>query len=764
MGERDPTRPSRFGAVPPATESKREDSRKTMSKNTGLAGRVESIGRFFPLGRLGLALLVVSTAGAAFALAWSAPPRCADEGCPDWAAIDAYRPPEAPHLFDRHDVLIGHLPGEVRIWVPLDSFPEALRRGVIAVEDRRFFDHRGIDGRGVARAALANVQAGDVREGASTITMQLARNLWWPGLEELGRWRRKAVEARLALRLERRLEKERILELYLNKVYLGRGVYGFGAAAHHYFDKHPGELDLAEIATLIGAVKTPERYNPRTRPEEAARRRQVVLDILAETGVSEPEAVAAARASELEVSQSPPLEQGRSYFAAAVNRELRSLIPDPAERQGVRVFTTLDPAAQAAIERRLREQIEAIESGSLGRFGHPVPGDDLGRADGDSPYLQGAAVVMDVSNGAIRGVVGGRSFEHSEFDRALLAARQPGSAFKPIVYAAALAERRTSLAEPIDTSPVELAVTDGTWEPADDQAEEGGMIVRTALARSSNWAAVRVGLKTGLGRVAGTAARLGIESPVDPVPAALLGASVVRPVELTAAYAVFANGGLRVRPHLIRRVEDRDGRVLYLRAPEATPALDPRVAFLVRQALADVVDGGTGWRARSAGYRGPAAGKTGTTDEWRDAWFVGFNGELVTGVWLGFDRPRRIMAGGFGGSLAAPLWGSIMFDLYGARRDVAPFSARPSGLEAVEIDVETGYAVSDRCPPARTRIELFIPGTEPPALCEIDVEAPQIRLTAGADWTLSIPGRPRGATRSTAPRATGGGTDGQGGS
>lgn len=685
-----------------------------------------------------LALLGRALALSAFLLGlgvwvWSGAPDCAADGCPDGKALAEYRPPEAPHVFDAEGRLMGHLPGEIRFWMPLDSFPATLIEAIIAVEDRRFHQHRGLDLRGIARAVLVNLRAGEVREGASTITMQLARNLWEPGLREHGRWRRKAVEARLALRLEGALEKDQILELYLNRIYLGRGLYGMAVASRHYFGKAPSELSLSEIATLVGAVKAPERYNPRTRPEDARARREVVLDVLGSAGVADPGSIARARSDSLGVPDTIPLAQGRSYYAFAVQRELREIFPDPGDRQGLRVFTAFDPSAQAAAEARLSEQIRRIESGRYGRYPHPVPSDSLGRADGDSPWLQGSVLVMDVRSGAVRAVVGGRSFEHSEFDRVFLARRQAGSAFKPLVYAAALENRSVTLADVIDTRPIELARHDGLWVPADDQATGETMNARTALARSSNWAAVRVGMRVGTGPVARFVERAGIETAIDRVPAAFLGSTALHPAELVAAYAAIGNGGQAVTPHLITRVEDRTGRVVYRHDAPPRQAMDPRVAFLTRRALRDVVDRGTGGAARRGGYWGPAAGKTGTTDDWRDAWFIGFNGEVVVGVWLGFDRPRRIMTGGFGGTLAAPVWGAIMRDLYGAGGDAPDLPPRPPGLREVEVDVETGYAVSGLCLPEDPRLELFLPGTEPRAGCPLHVQPP---VMAGDDtWS-----------------------------
>ena len=670
---------------------------------------------------------LASSAGSALALAAAVGlaimvrvPDCEAEGCPRVEALSEYRPPEAAHYYDRDGRLVGHLPGTVRMWENLEEFPPLLRQAIVSVEDHRFYEHHGVDVSSVLRAAVANVKAGGIAEGASTITMQLVRNLWEPALGKYGPWRRKLTEARLAQMLERRFGKDRILELYLNQVYLGRGIYGFGAAARHYYEKPVGELTLGEITMLVGAVKTPERYNPRTGGEGALTRRSVVLDLLVEAGaVTEAEADAV-RDEPLNAIDTGPLVQGRSYFAAAVRRELLALVPDASARTGLRVFTTLDPEVQRSLDRRIGEQVARIESGAYGAFRHPVPEDGaLPRAEGLSAYLQGAGVALDIRSGEVRAVTGGREFEHSEFDRAILASRQPGSTFKPVVYAAGLTAGEITLADILDTSPIEMEVLREVWRPADAQASDSLMSVREALARSSNWAAVRVGRAVGVGAMAQTAARLGIRSPVAPVPASFLGASSLRPVELVAAFAAFGNGGSRVEPHLITRIEDAHGRIVYRATPSVEVALPPTIAFLTRQGLEGVVNGGTGWRARAAGYWGPAAGKTGTTDESKDAWFVGFNGELALGIWLGFDRPKEIVRNAYGGTIAAPVWGAVMFDIYGSGRDAPGFPRPPRELRRIRIDTETGFAVSEDCDAwaLDTRIEYFVRGTEPPALC-----------------------------------------------
>lgn len=652
---------------------------------------------------------------------WSeATPRCPDGVCPRLETLTDYRPPEPPTLYDVHGDLFAHLDGETRLTVPLEEMPAALVQGFVAVEDRRFWSHGGIDVLGVVRAAVRNLASGGVREGASTLDMQLARNLWEPAVRDQNRWRRKITEARLSLALERRLPKERILELYLNQIYLGDGLYGVTTAALHYFGKRPEELSLSEIATIIGMTRTPERYNPREHPERARQRRDVVLGVLVRERVVDSAAAASARSEPVQTvpERTAPARRGGSYYAAAVARELRALVPRSADRNGLHVFTAYEEAVQHAVDRELAAALAAIESGRYGSFPHEVPGDTLPKAHrGASPFLQGAVVVLDLTNGAVQGLAGGRSFAHSEFDRALQAMRQPGSAFKPIVAAAAL-QRGASLASRFSTAPLEIATPEGMWAPRDPQSEGRRLDVRMALARSSNLAAVRLGQTAGVEHVVETARALGIDSPLPPVPSLFLGSAELHPAELTAAFAAFANGGTVVEPHLIRRIERSDGTLLYQRSDTARGRIDPRVAFLTRLALEDVVERGTGRSARTPGYRGSAAGKTGTTNAGRDVWFVGMTPDRVAGVWIGFDEPESILPGASGGRLAAPIWGGVMAEIYGDARPRWK-EAAPEGLVRLPIDPYTGLVSSERCPSADPTLEYFIPGTEPDDLCSL---------------------------------------------
>jgi penicillin-binding protein 1A len=633
-------------------------------------------------------------------------------------ALRSYRPPEASRVYAADGSLVADLSPERRVVVELNEVPPTVSNGFVAVEDRRFWEHGGVDLRGAARATWRNITSLSLAEGFSTITMQLPRNLFPDQLPRSDKLRRKLCELRLAGQIEDVLGKRDILKLYINQVYLGDGKYGIEEAARGYFGKPAKRLTTAEAALLVGLVKNPEGYNPRRHALRAINRRNVVLDVMVREKVITPAEATKAKAEPLALA--PPLEAAgpAPYYVAAVRRELRERFGQDAHIQGLRVHTGLDPDLQQAARDALVTQIRKIERGAYGRWRHPKPDSTkLQPAEGSgSPYLQGLVVVLDAHTGAVRGLVGGRDFTHSSYDRALQARRQPGSTFKPIVYAAAL-QAGLSPAAHIETTPVELTNTLGAWRP-DDLVPDSvtSLTVRDALALSSNNAAVRVGEWVGVERVIEMARTLGITTPIPAFPSIFLGAAEVIPVEFAAAYATLGNGGHRVTPTLITRVEDARGRVLW-RAPEEPPyVLDEGVAFLTTSLLQDVVDRGTGSAVRRDGFPHPAAGKTGTTNEAKDVWFVGMTPDLVAAVWLGFDQPKQILPNAFGGNLAAPVWTRTMQAAYATRAAPAPWSAPPSLLSAT-IDANTGYLATGSCPPQDVMIEYFVPGTEPMEYC-----------------------------------------------
>lgn len=595
--------------------------------------------------------------------------------------------PEAIHIFDREGQRLADVAGPLRHVVPADRIPRLMADAFVAVEDRRFWDHDGVDFRGVLRAAFRDAVSRDIEEGASTIPMQLVRTLWAPAFADMSPWRRKLIEARMAPRLVDELGRNQVLALYMNAIYLGDGVYGVGAAARHYFDTSVDSLDLAQVATLVGMTQSPERYQPRRHPDQALQRRNVVLGVLAAQGVVTPREAQAARELPVETVDVPPVQRGRSYFTAAVTREIRRVAPELAGRPGLNVYTTVDRRIQASGEKALHDQLAAIEQGRYGRF----------RVRDTTQVLQGAAVSLDAATGAIRAWVGGRDFSRSEFDRVSQARRQIGSLVKPFLVATALGQG-LGIVDLVASDSLAIPTAQGaTWSPA-DHVNAPALPMREALVRSSNRAAVHLGEAVGLDQVRQVGLSLGLAGPIPQVPSSLIGAFEASLVEMAGAYAPFDNGGYRIEPWLIERIEGPGGEVLWSHQPTPPrPVLDPATSFVILDALRAVVDRGTAAAVRGTGYQGPAAGKTGTTNDGKDAWFVGMVPGLVSGVWVGFDQPRTIVPGGSGGTLAAPAWGRWMSDV--ERDGSAPPTVwvPPLDVTRVRYDMTTGEVVDESC-------------------------------------------------------------------
>lgn len=644
----------------------------------------------------------------------------AQGGCPTIEEFSAYRPPEASRVYAADGSRIADLSHERRVVVELKEVPAGLSNGFVAVEDRRFWEHDGVDLKGVGRALWRNLTSLSLDEGFSTITMQLARNVFAHELPRSAKLRRKVCEIRLAGQIEAKYDKPEILRLYLNQVYMGGGVYGVEAAARAYFGRPASQLTIAESALLIGLVKNPEGYNPRKHMTRAIARRNVVLEVMAQEGVitgSDAES-----AKDAPITLAPPIEAAgpAPYFVAAVRQELRERFGADADERGLRVHTGLDPELQHVAHDALLAQIRRVEAGEYGRYRHAVPkGDALEPAAGaGSPYLQGMVLLMDTRTGLVRALVGGRDFSHSSYDRAFAARRQPGSAFKPIVYAAAIQHGLTTSTR-VATTPVALAGTRVTWRP-DDLVDDSvtSLVARDALARSSNYAAVRVGMGVGEHRVIGMARALGLTTSIPAYPSIFLGSAEVAPAEFVSAYATLANGGNRVRPTLIERVEDTRGNVLWRADRPAERAVDEGVAFLTVNMMQDVIDNGTGSAVRRAGFWHTAAGKTGTTNDARDVWFLGVTPDLAAGVWLGFDQPKTILSNATGGSLAAPVWTEVMKAAYADRPAPPPWTP-PPGVVTAAVDTETGKLAEPDCPREHVRIEYFLPGTQPLEYCPL---------------------------------------------
>ncbi|HEX9107735.1 MAG TPA: transglycosylase domain-containing protein, partial [Longimicrobiales bacterium] len=610
---------------------------------------------------------------------------------------------------------VADLSPQRRVVVPDADIPATVRNGFVAVEDRRFWEHGGIDLRGIGRAIAHDLASLSFKEGFSTITMQLTRSLFPEELDVSQKsLRRKFCEVYLAGRIEREFSKREILNLYLNQINLGHGIYGVEMASEYYFGKPVKQVDPAEAALIVGINRNPGLYNPRKNPQRAMLRRNTVLELMARERVIAPAEAQRLKAEPIRLAPPPEAAGPAPFFVAEVRRELRERFGTDADVTGLRVYTGLDPALQQAARKALLAQITRIEAGKLGRWRHPVMPANAPASAGASPYLQGTIVAVDPHSGEIRALVGGRDFAESQYDRAY-AKRQPGSAFKPIVYATAIGAGKLTASSRIETTPI-----GGAGYTPDDEVPDSvaSLPAREALAKSSNNAAVRVGLSVGPQAVIQVAHAMGIASYIPPYPSIFLGAGEVTPLELVGAYAILDNGGVRVTPHLIQRVEDKKGKVLWRAPLTQEQAIDANVAFITLSMMQDVVNHGTGATIRTQGFQGAAAGKTGTTNDVKDVWFVGMTPGVVAGVWLGFDRPRTIMPGGFGGALAAPVWAGMMNEYYRTHPSPGGWEP-PAGIVRVWVDAANGLLAAPGCPQDQVREEYFTPGTEPKDYCPL---------------------------------------------
>ncbi len=594
---------------------------------------------------------------------------------------------------------------EDRVPVRLADVPDRLVQAVLAVEDQRFFAHGGIDFRRVAGAALANVRARRVAEGGSTITQQLARNLY---LSARRSPLRKLREAASALALEARYSKTQILEAYLNEIYLGQdgalAIKGVGRAAQFYFGKNVGDLSVAEAALLAGMIRGPNLYSPVRNPDTARERRDLVLRLMAEQGRIDRRAAENAARSPLRAAPHPrPAPTGRYFQDYALERMREEGLWATADR-GFAVFTTLDADLQRAAERAVRDGLSSVERGI--------------RRRGRTAALQAALVALDPRSGEILAMVGGREYGASQFNRATQARRQPGSAFKPIVALTALARSTTpdgpafTLASVVEDEPLAVETPAGVWEPDNyDNGFRGQVTVREALEQSLNVPFARIGLAVGPERIVATAKALGITSPLHAVPSLALGASEVTPLELTRAYGVLAAGGLRADARALLAVVDARGRVSPASARPATRVFDPAETYLVTSALEGAVERGTGRGLHAQGVWGSIAGKSGTSSDWRDGWFIAYTPALVVGVWVGYDDAQSI--GLTGSRVALPIVARLLRTALGDEGG-EEFPV-PDGIEVAEVDPTSGLRAGWGCGGEQ---EVFLEGTAPTEQCE----------------------------------------------
>jgi penicillin-binding protein 1A len=567
---------------------------------------------------------------------------------PPAKALEEYTPSVGSRVYAEDDEFLTEFQAERRIFVPLQQIPLGLRNAVIAVEDARFYSHFGVDVRGILRAAYANFRHGRVVEGGSTITQQLAKVLF---LTPDRSFSRKVKEALLALELEKRYSKDRLLELYLNQVYMGHGAYGVEAAARTYFGKSVQDLSLPESSMLAGLPRSPGNYSPFERPELVQRRRAIVVGRLLEQGyISEAEAQAANRAP---LGLVPPDRRRGSgqYFLGYLQQSLEAKYgSDVLYKSGLAIYTTLDAGLQRAAEQTLRDGLQAIVTRQAGRAAN--------RGKGTAGTPEGAVVVIEAATGYIKALIGGADFARTEFNRALHAHRQPGSAFKPFVFLAALEAGRAPT-EMLDDSPMRYVSAGKEWVPENyDGKFRGAVTLQQALEESINVPTIRLLEQLGVGPVIDAARRAGIQSPLPHDLTLALGSGDVTLLELTAAYGTFANQGIRMEPLMVRYVTDAQGRLVEENIPQGREAIAPGIATGLTQMLRGVVERGSGVGARV--LERPLAGKTGTTNDFSNAWFVGYTPSLVAGVWIGHDRPRSLGHDETGARAALPIWVGVM--------------------------------------------------------------------------------------------------------
>ena len=662
-------------------------------------------------------------------------------------------------ILDRNGKIFGQIYVENRDTVPYEQLPQDLINALIAVEDTKFYQHHGYDLLGIIRAALKNFTAGHVRQGASTITQQLARNSF--SLKERT-FRRKLLEIFLAQRIEEQLSKQKIMELYLNRIYFGGGLYGAEAAARGYFGKPAREMSLAECATLAGLVKSPNRLSPWTDRDNSREVRDYALDRMRDLGLISRERCAAARAQQIVVG-SRQNAQGQSYAVDYIRQQVIAAVGwDRAKNEGFRIRTTIDVDLQKVAEDSLRSHLEQVEQrpeynhqtyAAYAASFRKAKGNSPAPAGSDQPapeYLQGAVIGLDNANGDILVLVGGRDFEHNQYNRALQARRPAGTAMLPLVYATAFEKGMYpgSLVEdsPLDNRAVMIGGTTGIlgeWGPeSDENRYEGAMTARQALVKSKDGATVRIGMDAGIDAVLRLCSAAGIRSPLRAYPATFLGSSEVTLAELALAYTIFPNGGWRPNaPHILERIEEKDGTLVWDGKQQSIRKLvtKPETAYEVHSCLADALRLGTGKAAFTEfGLKKmPAAGKTGTAYDFTDALFSGYDSNFTCAVWAGFDKPQKIYRGAFGRELALPVWVDIM---NAAAKSYPPREIkRPENLKPTEICSRSGLLATDKCYDAiktadgdtvqrrTTYTEIATPSQAPTEPCTVHGE-PRARL------------------------------------
>ncbi len=633
---------------------------------------------------------------------------------PETSALEEIKPSLITKIYDINEEVIAEIFAERRILVPLGKIPVDLQNAVIATEDTRFFKHWGISLRDTLRAFLTNLFHRRVIQGGSSITQQLARVLFLNKEKTLPR---KIKEALLSLKIENRYTKEEILEMYLNHIYFGHGTYGIESASQNYFNKCTEELNLAECALLAGLIRSPENYSPFNNPEAAKRRFKWVLYRMRKIGYITPQEEKEAFLSAYKVKKSGSIiNKNAPYFVDPLRQYLENTYgTNTTYRGGLKVYTTLDLQMQRIAEQTLEDHLRRFDEVHM-----------------STAPIQGSLVSLEVKTGKIKALIGGRDFKISQFNRVTQAQRQPGSAFKPFLYAAAL-DNNFNAASIIDDSPIIFYNTGRDWEilknvpelfklnlsttgensnkiwiPENyDQKFLGPTTIRIALEQSRNVCAVKLISEIGPRTVSSYAHKLGIESPLGTNLSLALGSSEVNLLELTQAYGTFANQGIKVSPYSIIKIEDALGNILEVNRAKEEEVLSPQTAYLITDLLQGVIKNGTGYNARALGR--PSAGKTGTTNEFNDAWFIGYTPELVTGVWVGYDDRSTLGERESGGVVACPIWTQFMQETL-KNKPVSDFPV-PENIVFIKIDPKTGLLARENSKEAL--LEAFREGTEP---------------------------------------------------
>lgn len=617
--------------------------------------------------------------------------------------------------------------------VVLADLPEHVPAAFMAAEDIRFRSHPGIDPIGITRALLTNVRSGGIAQGGSTITQQLAKTRF---LSNERTFTRKGIEAMLALLIELRLSKDDILEAYLNDVYLGhrggRTVLGLDEAARVYFDKAPSDITPAEAALLAGMIRAPNRDNPEERPEVAKERRDAVLEVMRDREWIDEDEYDDAIGSRVRFREGSIPAMPHPFLMAAIRHEAAERVGERRLRGGgLKIHTAISEEAQEAAEAAVSRGTRSLRS----RYSW------LRR---DEP-LQAAILSVDPATGGVRALVGGVSYRQSQFDRTRRMQRQPGSALKPFVYAAAIAERRITPASILEDAPIEIELSrNDVWKPRNyDDRFRGQVTAREAFEKSLNTTAVRVAGEVGVGNVRAVLQDAGVEGELSSTPAIALGVDIVSMRDMVSAYSIFPNLGMRTEPHLIERVESGGGRTIWRWKGRPRKVLEPEVAYVVHSLMRGVVQRGTASRLGGSGL-GHVAGKTGTTSDYRDAWFVGYSPDLLTAAWVGFDdgTPLRISSA----EAALPVWASYMGQVRHERGEIAP----PEGVSLVAIEPASGLLWASGC--GHRFEEAFIAGTEPEQRCRGRVARPSllaefeepavISMEELSRWLEEFPGAP----------------------